>query len=225
MPNLKADLDTLSVYVKRLGNKDYLMVGGRVFAAHDARQFVGLETELIETPTHYRFRATVRVLNNHLPGYEEFPDQYKFSIFTGTAQSPIKGGASAEKTNPLEVAETSAVGRALGFAGFGDLTSIASAEEVESAISRSGGGSDDKDPNAPTAGQKIAVYELAKRKITTITNPAKFGEYVQQEMGKPASELTVDDVKLLSAQLKKLPNPTEEAESAESAGEADEGGF
>lgn len=48
--------------------------------------------------------------------------------FNGTsAANPSK---AIEKQNPYEVAETSAVGRALGFAGFGIEESVASADEV-----------------------------------------------------------------------------------------------
>ena len=35
-----------------------------------------------------------------------------------------------EKTSPYEIAETSAIGRALGFAGYGSVDSIASADEM-----------------------------------------------------------------------------------------------
>lgn len=45
-----------------------------------------------------------------------------------------EGSTFINKTSYIENAETSAVGRALGFAGFGIDTSIASAEEVTNAI-------------------------------------------------------------------------------------------
>lgn len=52
--------------------------------------------------------------------------------FTGiSSANPLK---AIEKTNPYEVAETSAVGRALAFAGYGAVESIASAEEVTKSI-------------------------------------------------------------------------------------------
>jgi len=52
----------------------------------------------------------------------------------GTAKVGF-GGKGADQTNPIENAETSAMGRALGFFGYGLLGGgIASAEEVEGAI-------------------------------------------------------------------------------------------
>lgn len=54
-------------------------------------------------------------------------------LATGTAYEK-EGNSFINKTSYIENCETSAVGRALGFAGFGIDTSIASAEEVSNAI-------------------------------------------------------------------------------------------
>jgi hypothetical protein len=52
----------------------------------------------------------------------------EFGTFTGiSAANPDK---TLEKQSPYEVAETSAVGRALGFAGFGSVEGIATADEM-----------------------------------------------------------------------------------------------
>lgn len=60
-------------------------------------------------------------------------DGNKVELGTGTAQEK-EGSTFINKTSYIENAETSAVGRALGMAGFGIDVSVASAEEVENAI-------------------------------------------------------------------------------------------
>lgn len=57
----------------------------------------------------------------------------KIELGTGTAQEK-EGSTFINKTSYIENAETSAVGRALGMAGFGIDASIASAEEVQNAM-------------------------------------------------------------------------------------------
>lgn len=54
-------------------------------------------------------------------------------LATGTAYEK-EGSTFINKTSYIENCETSAIGRALGIAGFGIDTSIASAEEVQNAI-------------------------------------------------------------------------------------------
>lgn len=64
-------------------------------------------------------------------GYED--ERGVHTIATGTAYEK-EGSTFINKTSYIENCETSAVGRALGFAGFGIDTSVASAEEVQNAI-------------------------------------------------------------------------------------------
>lgn len=60
-----------------------------------------------------------------------------FSIASGTAYEK-ESSSYINKTSYIENCETSAVGRALGMAGFGIDTSVASAEEVQNAIMNQG---------------------------------------------------------------------------------------
>lgn len=96
--------------------KNYVPVSERVKAVHEAMQEepFSIETQLIvEALPAIVFKATVT---------------YFGCTFTG--HSGANPGKAIEKASPYEVAETSAVGRALGFAGFGIDTGIASAEEI-----------------------------------------------------------------------------------------------
>ena len=61
----------------------------------------------------------------------------KHIIGQGTAYEK-EGSTFINKTSYIENCETSAVGRALGMAGFGIDTSVASAEEVQNAIANQG---------------------------------------------------------------------------------------
>jgi hypothetical protein len=82
--------------------------------------------------------------------------------FHGHARSS-KANRSIEGQSPLEVAETSAIGRALGFAGFGLVEGIATADEVRLAthpVKEPEGAP--KDTPAKAALRKL--YALAKEK-------------------------------------------------------------
>lgn len=60
-------------------------------------------------------------------------DDRRIILGTGTAYEK-ENSSFINKTSYIENCETSAVGRALGMAGFGIDTSVASAEEVENAM-------------------------------------------------------------------------------------------
>ena len=92
--------------------RSYVTVATRVEAFHEAYPTGSITTEvLLHSPVVVK--ATVTVPKG---------------TFTGiSAANPNK---LIEKMSPYEVAETSAVGRALGFAGIGITDSIASADEM-----------------------------------------------------------------------------------------------
>ena len=90
----------------------YVTVAERVQEAHKALKLLDITTEVLSA-NPVVIRATVKTDRG---------------TFTGiSAANPSK---SIEKMSPYEVAETSAVGRALGFAGFGSVDSIATADEM-----------------------------------------------------------------------------------------------
>lgn len=95
--------------------KEYVPVNERVKAIHEDLKDTpfSITTELLPVEGAVVIKATVTIGDN---------------VFTGmSAANPSK---AIEKQSPYEVAETSAVGRALGFAGYGIDTGIATAEEI-----------------------------------------------------------------------------------------------
>lgn len=90
-----------------------MTVAGRLKLAHDQAKQLSITTEVIPIPDHVVIRATVTT---------------EKGTYTGiSAANPAK---IIERQSPYEVAETSAVGRALGFAGCGTIDGIASADEI-----------------------------------------------------------------------------------------------
>lgn len=98
--------------------REYVPVSERVRLAHLHDGKLSIVTELIATTPEAIVKATVTTDKG---------------IFTGYSAS--NSSKAIEKTSPIEIAETSAVGRALGFAGYGIDDGIASADEVENATS------------------------------------------------------------------------------------------
>jgi hypothetical protein len=114
----------------KIHGKEYVLVNERLIWFLDQFQNASVDTELLQcqqltdTSTgdscnEYVVKATVT------PNPNSNPDTF----YCGLAAERDNNGF-INKTSALENAETSAVGRALAFAGFGSNESIASAEEV-----------------------------------------------------------------------------------------------
>lgn len=96
--------------------KEYVTVAERVCAVHEdiKNKRLDIITEVVQHEPVVLVKAIVTIEGK--------------GTFTGySAANPDK---AIEKQSPYEVAETSAVGRALGFAGYGAVESIASADEM-----------------------------------------------------------------------------------------------
>ena len=127
-------MTTTKTYIERLRDvnsrmefmdikgKDYAMVPSRVQGLYELFPDAQIVTELKDNGE--RCDAVAKV-------YRTPADERPCA--TGHAYE-MKGAGMVNKTSYVENAETSAVGRALGFMGIGSAQSIASAEEVENAI-------------------------------------------------------------------------------------------
>lgn len=87
-------------------------------------------------------------------------------VHFGTAS--IGSTGMVDRTNPLENAETSAVGRALGLAGYGLIpgAGVASAEEVSDALKRVGAAAAELGAAAAESWQTCSVTELGNEMIS-----------------------------------------------------------
>lgn len=104
--------------------KSYSEVNQRIKAFRMVYPEGIIETEMLSNENGVCvFKATI--------GYREGEEIYKLA--TGTAYEK-EDSSFINQTSYIENCETSAVGRALGMAGFGIDVSVASAEEVQNAI-------------------------------------------------------------------------------------------
>jgi len=98
---------------------------------------------------------------------------------TGTARLFI-GGGGANRDNPVENAETSAIGRALGFLGYGCFgTGVASADEMITAL----GG----DPSRPEVTRNAGVVKAAAGAHARAATTAPAGESTPALEPRPSS--------------------------------------
>lgn len=112
--------------------KDYAEVNQRIKAFRMVYPTGTIETEMLSNENGvcvFRAYASADVLIKGDEGYTV----ERVLLGTGTAYEK-EGSTFINKTSYIENCETSAVGRALGMAGFGIDTSIASYEEVATAV-------------------------------------------------------------------------------------------
>lgn len=120
LENANKSMETVDIEKGKRITK-YVMVNERVKAFRSICPAGGIETEIIDMSNGIvTIRAIIR-------------DERGLLIATGIAQEK-ETSSFINKTSYIENCETSAVGRALGFAGIGIDGSMASAEEVANAI-------------------------------------------------------------------------------------------
>ena len=113
----------MSVEIK---GKDYVLVNERVQEFRKLGLNYGIETNIIELDMEKGY-VVIQALVTDLESGE---------ILSSGLAYEYKDSSFINKTSFIENCETSAVGRALGFLGYGIDTSIASAEEVQNAINQ-----------------------------------------------------------------------------------------
>ena len=141
--------------------KEYVTVAERIQMLHQSDfTEISLNTEIL----HDDDKSIVMKATLVLEG-----DSY-----TGIAQE-IKGSTNINKTSAYENCETSAVGRCLGFAGFGSVESIASADEVVNAVAQ-------QKPEFATPNQIKYIKSLCEEKNMD-SKKWDFDEMTKQEAG------------------------------------------
>jgi hypothetical protein len=101
----------------KIGKNEYVTVAERVAMVHTSgKDFEMLSSEPLQMGERSAWRVGIRVDGKS---------------FYGSAEVHLNAKpGSADATDPWACAETSAIGRALGFAGYGSVESIASADEI-----------------------------------------------------------------------------------------------
>lgn len=133
--------------------------------------------------------------------YEVFADGQvqEMTLGTGTAYEK-ESSSQINRTSYIENCETSAIGRALGMAGFGIDTSVASAEEVENAIHQQEQG----DVTITRDNMGDPMTEAQKNKIFRELDRAGFTrDVIEQSIGKSIDELSKIEASNLIERLMK----------------------
>lgn len=119
---IREDMEAANANVKSIDvkGKSYVMVNERIKAFRYVFPLGTISTEILEDDGE---RVTVKAY------------VYDGNTLLATGHAfEVKAASYINKTSYIENCETSAVGRALGFLGFGCDDSLASAEEVKNAI-------------------------------------------------------------------------------------------
>lgn len=164
-----------TICTTNIKGKDYAEVNQRVKAFRMVYPMGSIITQMINNENGVcTIKATIT-------------DEKGNVLSTGTAYEK-ENGSYINKTSYIENCETSAVGRALGLAGFGIDVSIASAEEVQNAL----------------ANQKETTEQMTKEQIKIIANlDVELKEHLRKVYKKDPTKLTKIEANNAIKSLKK----------------------
>jgi hypothetical protein len=171
--------------------KEYVLINERIRYFRETYEDGQILTEILSNENGVcLFKATV-VINGKI-------------VATGHAQEK-EGSTFINKTSYIENAETSAIGRALGIAGIGIDTSIATYEEVKNAINNQNNDDEKKEEikNIPLLSKQQSEI-ITKNKDTEIVKGAL--EYYK----KTIEQLNIAEASTI---IRKLLNKKEEKEN------------
>lgn len=165
-----------TIRTTNIKGKEYAEVNQRIKAFRMVYPTGVIETEMVNNENGICiFRAIV--------GYRENNELYKLA--TGTAYEK-ENSTFINKTSYIENCETSAIGRALGIAGFGIDTSVASAEEVQNAINN----------QEPSKEEQKENYELTQKVIELVQETkTDLDELLKYYKAKSTQDLTNNQLK------------------------------
>jgi len=148
-----------------ISGKSYVLVSDRIIYFNENYPNGSITTEYVEQDERVTFKATV------------IPDVEKPTRVFNAYSQAVWGVGMVNKTSALENAETSAIGRALGFMGIGVIESIASADEINKAKQtekvQSGLGKCSKCGSSMKLSQKGTAYCSAKCWMTPQTKTSQ----------------------------------------------------
>ena len=186
----KANASLTTVDIK---GKDYIDVSQRVKAFRMVYPGGCIETDMVSNENGLCiFKAKI------------YNEEGKL-LATGTAYEK-ESSSFINKTSYIENCETSAVGRALGMAGFGIDTSIASADEVLNAISNQNKASSSKGNNTPQTNKKLSEAQL--KRLYAISSaagysPEKLAALIRAKYKCDTTEITKEQYDYICESLKK----------------------
>jgi len=122
----------------KIHGKEYVLVNSRIIEFRTNPQYKGFGLETTKTVDDW-FKSTSKktgeiIQDNRVEFRCVIYNASGDVVSTGTARE-LKSSSYINNTSHVENCETSAVGRALGNLGIGIDTSVASAEEVQNAVS------------------------------------------------------------------------------------------